>query len=984
MSNPRILRHIPTSQEVYNKEFVEKRLGDEVIPEPPVAGVPMARVADPIEGGRWEEIISGELVRDDHWFDTPQDRDDFFVANPVQLEDGLRVGIQMDPPTNPVTYYISRYNETNNTWVDQLALGRGPKGEDGINGIDGIPQEPEDDGEIYGRARTPSLTTGNWKKIPEYVHFSNGKLSFPTPGDVYTLYVDIAEENIYRWDEQEEEYVMVSAESEPELHFVDDVTTEPFPVEGRDNRLYIDRATNVAFRFDNDSQEYVAIEASVDVNDLVSKDAKQIISIDSSDKMLVTAESLISANANNSIVVGTDDKLLVPNTAELKFKDENLPFPGIGDENVFYIDRTTDKAYRWDDELDSYVEISNAVVIPHDEFPQEGLEGKIYVDTTNGLSYYWDAEDEEFKRIGSRIDETDEDNILVINNGIYHVHPSDAVLDDTNNMIEIREGKLFVPEGNINVENIVDADTPDNAIQINNNTLYVEDPSNLILYNPDDPDAPTAGGNIVLTNVGQTTWNSVKLEERIQPIEGDVDGLDTRLTTAESTLSNVQSNQSTLQGTVTTQGADIAALKTQVPELEEVPFDPYDLHSDTNPTPTIQEMGFWDAPFFAELDANTNPDVWVRYWETQHTNIRGWYWWRNDGSGTQGWNFLAIEDSETGRIRSKNLNLEIPTTTAVDDKISFGINAHNTSTSPTIHPEIRSMVNSASLLPTLNGSLLNFSTPAGGTLQVDLAANSAFKSVTYDEPTQELVFVMSDDSIVRVPMGSLIPIFNGSTGDNIQITVDNQTNEIGAVILDGTIVKSQLHPELQEALESVPSTANFVTINSEQTVRASKTFQPTNPATPGVRAAFIAPTTDAGAIQLGAPAASNVNIEGLNTHINVPSGTVQVDAWRIKIKQTDDLEPLQIGDNNTPEILIQAQKDSNSKITIDAPEIDFGGGRITNIAAPVDLQDVPTVGYVEANFIPRGQTYPLVLEAADAVTARSLSALNPANIYFVR
>lgn len=74
-------------------------------------------------------------IPEKYYFDTTEARDSYFESHEEELVNNLQVAIKMAPVTEPVTYYISRYKLGLQSWQNDLAVARGPKGDVGVSFI---------------------------------------------------------------------------------------------------------------------------------------------------------------------------------------------------------------------------------------------------------------------------------------------------------------------------------------------------------------------------------------------------------------------------------------------------------------------------------------------------------------------------------------------------------------------------------------------------------------------------------------------------------------------------------------------------------------------------------------------------------------------------------------------------------------------------------------------------------------------------------
>jgi len=76
-------------------------------------------------------------------------------------------------------------------------------------------------------------------------------------------------------------------------------------------------------------------------------------------------------------------------------------------------------------------------------------------------------------------------------------------------------------------------------------------------------------------------------------------------------------------------------------------------------------------------------------------------------------------------------------------------------------------------------------------------------TIEVDDVKKEIVFKFEDNSEKRVPMSELLINYEGTIGDQIQITVDPAAAEISAELLDGSVTEEKLSPALASKLGDI-------------------------------------------------------------------------------------------------------------------------------------------------------------------------------------
>jgi hypothetical protein len=76
-------------------------------------------------------------------------------------------------------------------------------------------------------------------------------------------------------------------------------------------------------------------------------------------------------------------------------------------------------------------------------------------------------------------------------------------------------------------------------------------------------------------------------------------------------------------------------------------------------------------------------------------------------------------------------------------------------------------------------------------------------TIEVDDVKKEIVFKFEDNTQKRVPMSELLINYEGTLGDQIQITVDPAAAEISAELLDGSITEEKLSSALAAKLGDI-------------------------------------------------------------------------------------------------------------------------------------------------------------------------------------
>jgi hypothetical protein len=110
-----------------------------------------------------------------------------------------------------------------------------------------------------------------------------------------------------------------------------------------------------------------------------------------------------------------------------------------------------------------------------------------------------------------------------------------------------------------------------------------------------------------------------------------------------------------------------------------------------------------------------------------------------------------------------------------------------------------------------NDYTLKFTAQNGTTLLVDFPLESLAKGLDYDPKTKEMVLTKQNGSKIRVNVSDLIDVYLGSTGEHIQVNIE-EGNIIRATLLAGSITEEKLSVAL---LEKINSKADQSSLESE-------------------------------------------------------------------------------------------------------------------------------------------------------------------------
>jgi hypothetical protein len=95
---------------------------------------------------------------------------------------------------------------------------------------------------------------------------------------------------------------------------------------------------------------------------------------------------------------------------------------------------------------------------------------------------------------------------------------------------------------------------------------------------------------------------------------------------------------------------------------------------------------------------------------------------------------------------------------------------------------------------------IKFTRKDGATAAVTIPLFDMPFALDIDEDAKELVFAFEDGSVKRVPMSELLISYEGSIGEQIQVTVNPGEAKISAALLNGSVTEEHLSPALASKL----------------------------------------------------------------------------------------------------------------------------------------------------------------------------------------
>jgi hypothetical protein len=623
-------------------------------------------------------------------------------------------------------------------------------------------------------------------------------------------------------------------------------------------------------------------------------------------------------------------------------------FPDEGDARTLYIDLDSRDFYNWetaiqlDDEdppneteVSGYRVISPAtdqiILLDRANFPVEGDPRYLYIDLADRTLYIWNGT--EYQTLINtelsdlsvhKIISEDAANLLKEseNDQKLTLEAADLVAEGTNALSEV-DGKLLVVPGAVDVPSIISVDANNSTTVGEDGKVFTPPLGDHWQFIPATDEPGDRNGRLVNQELAHSTLTEETLQTSFSGINSQLGSLSTTVGTTVATMSGLSTAVSDLSASNLNLSGRVGTLESQIPEWEHVI--------------TLEIDPETEEPV---IDPETNEPV----------------------------------NTSKGTIRNKNLNEETLVKSAILQAINELITSHDISNAS--HGDMRTKVDLSIGMPEWNQNTqtLTFTAANGTSMEVNFATSSLFKSARVEDGHLILVLA-NDEELDPINLQDLITEYVGSIGADIQVSINGGV--ISASIISESITRTHLDAELQNQLFNIPSVNNVVTVNSTQNITATKTFVPTNSNDPGIRAAKIHPFIPTGGIEIGVVNSSSVNMTGNNVNINsatnanINSGITNINSVHTYIDGRECIE------------LTTDLSNANSEIHVRTPKVDFHNTRLNNVGDALELTDALTLGVANERYLQVGQGYPLLLEAATVEQARSLSTVNPSNIYWV-
>ena len=189
---------------------------------------------------------------------------------------------------------------------------------------------------------------------------------------------------------------------------------ESFPQTGEENKIYIDLSTNKQYYWDVAGEKYVLLttELPSDVFNVLTYATYQDFPANGEDKKIY-----IDRSTNKQYRWDTTASEYVLLTTEIPADTYNVftyaqysDFPLTGEDKRIYIDRSENKQYRWDTETEKYVLLTTEIpsdihnvftYAAYEDFPVTGKDKIIYIDRSTNTQYRWDEATEEYVPLSS-------------------------------------------------------------------------------------------------------------------------------------------------------------------------------------------------------------------------------------------------------------------------------------------------------------------------------------------------------------------------------------------------------------------------------------------------------------------------------------------------------------------------------------------------------------------------------------------------------
>ena len=199
------------------------------------------------------------------------------------------------------------------------------------------------------------------------------------------------------------------------------------------------------------------------------------------------------------------------------------------------------------------------------------------------------------------------------------------------------------------------------------------------------------------------------------------------------------------------------------------------------------------------------------------------------------------------------------------------IAAHNTSA--TAHNDIRTLIANLAFVASVNYNettgIMTFTMRDGTTESINIVFSELLKGFDIDTVTKEIIAIREDGSEIRISIADLMPVYEGSNGTHIQITIGTG-NVINAVLKAGTVTETELSSGVVTKLNGAATAADLSSLANRVTIVESDVVDAQTTATNAQTAAGNAQTTANAAIPLTQKGAAN-GVATLGSDSKIPA-----------------------------------------------------------------------------------------------------------------
>lgn len=165
--------------------------------------------------------------------------------------------------------------------------------------------------------------------------------------------------------------------------------------------------------------------------------------------------------------------------------------------------------------------------------------------------------------------------------------------------------------------------------------------------------------------------------------------------------------------------------------------------------------------------------------------------------------FISTETDPVYSADKANIALKTEVQTVQDN-----LDAHNTDEDNDQHPAIRGLISALEFIKDADyddtTGDVTLTRRDNSVLTFNVFLENLLQDLDFDTDTNELVLTKQDGTEVRIDASSLVDVYHGSDGEEIQITIGTG-NVINAVLKLGTVTREHLDDDVNESLDKADS-----------------------------------------------------------------------------------------------------------------------------------------------------------------------------------